>query len=93
MLMYMMSRSQGRRKSQESGKNVSDAPAPYPVENARHNYAVDNGKPQGAKLAAAMADKPVWRTSLREKLETFKAKVSGTDKLSIEKAKGKEETL
>ncbi len=40
-----------------------------------------------------MADKPVQRTSLREKLEAFKAKVSGTDKLSIEKAKGKEETL
>ena len=54
---------------------------------------MDNGKPQGAKLAAAMADKPVQRTSLREKLEAFKAKVSGTDKLSIEKAKGKEETL
>ena len=64
-------------------------PIPYPVENARHNYAVDNGKPQGAKLAAAMADKPVQRTSLREKLETFKAKVSGTDKLSIEKRRGR----
>ena len=70
-----------------------DVPIPYPVDNAGHNYTVDNGKPQGAKLAAAMADKPVQRTSLREKLETFKAKVSGTDKLSIEKAKGKEETL
>ena len=77
----------------ETGESAVDVPIPYPVENAGHNYAVDNGKPQGAKLAAAMADKPVQRTSLREKLEAFKAKVSGTDKLSIEKAKGKEETL
>ncbi len=77
----------------ETGESSMDMPIPYPVENAGHNYAVDNGKPQGAKLAAAMADKPVQRTSLREKLEAFKAKVSGTDKLSIEKAKGKEETL
>ena len=77
----------------ETGESTKDVPIPYPVDNARHNYAVDNGKPQRAKLAAAMADKPVQRTSLREKLEAFKAKVSGTDKLSIEKAKGKEETL
>ena len=77
----------------ETGESAKDVPIPYPVDNAGHNYTVDNGKPQGAKLAAAMADKPVQRTSLREKLEAFKAKVSGTDKLSIEKAKGKEETL
>ena len=70
-----------------------DAPIPYPVENAGHNYAVDNGKPQGAKLAAAMADKPVQRTSLREKLETFKAKVSGTEKQEKHKEKGKEVTM
>lgn len=70
-----------------------DMPIPYPVENARHNHAVDNGKPQGAKLAAAMADKPVQRTSLREKLETFKAKVSGTEKQEKHKEKGKEVTM
>ncbi len=77
----------------ETRESTVDVPIPYPVDNAGHNHTVDNGKPQGAKLAAAMADKPVQRTSLREKLEAFKAKVSGTDKLSIEKAKGKEETL
>ena len=28
-------------------ESVADAPTPYPVENARRNYAVDNGNPQG----------------------------------------------
>ena len=50
----------------ETGESAKDVPIPYPVDNAGHNYTVDNGKPQGAKLAAAMADKPVQRTSLRE---------------------------
>ena len=59
----------------------------------RHNHTVDNGKPQVAKLAAAMADKPVQRTSLREKLEAFKAKVSGTEKQEKHKEKGKEVTM
>jgi len=40
-----------------------------------------------------MADKPAQKTSLKEKLEAYKAKVSGTGKQSIEKAKGKEEML
>ena len=76
-------------------ENVSDAPTPYPVENARHNYAVDNGNPQGLKLVAAMADKPVQRTSLKEKLETFKVKAAGGDaeKAMPKKAKEKAETL
>ena len=77
----------------ETGESAVDVPIPYPVENARHNYAVDNGKPQGSKLAAAMADKPVQRTSLREKLEAFKAKVSGTEKQEKHKEKGKEVTM
>ena len=77
----------------ETGESAVDVPIPYPVENARHNYTVDNGKPQGAKLAAAMADKPVQRTSLREKLEAFKAKVSGTEKQEKHKEKGKEVTM
>lgn len=77
------------------GENVSDAPTPYPVENARHNYAVDNGNPQGLKLVAAMADKPMQRTSLKEKLEAFKVKAAGGDaeKAMPKKAKEKAETL
>ena len=31
----------------ETGESAVDVPIPYPVENARHNYTVDNGKPQG----------------------------------------------
>jgi len=54
---------------------------------------VDNGKPQGAKLAAAMADKPVQRASLKEKLAAYKAQVSGADRADTDKAKRKEETL
>lgn len=33
----------------ETGENAADAPIPYPVENARHNYTVDKGNPQGLK--------------------------------------------
>ena len=66
--------------------NVSDAPAPYPVENARHNYAMDNGNPQGLKLTAVMTDKPVRSTSLKEKLEAFKVRAAGAGKLEIGKA-------
>ena len=47
----------------------------------------------GLKPAAAMADKPVQRASLKEKLETYKAQAAGTGKPNIEKAKGKEEAL
>ena len=77
----------------ETGESAVDVPIPYPVENAEHNHTVDNGKPQGVKLVAAMADKPVQRTSLREKLEAFKAKVSGTEKQEKHKEKGKEVTM
>ena len=79
----------------ETRESVADAPTPYPVENARHNYAVDNGNPQGLKLTAGMADKPVQRTSLKEKLEAFKVKAAGGDaeKAMPKKAKEKTETL
>ena len=60
---------------------------------AGRNASDNNGKPQGAKLAAAMADKTVRRTSLREKLEAFKAKVAGVEKQENYKGKGKEEIL
>ena len=83
----------GQEENPETEESVADAPTPYPVENARHNYTVDNGNPQGLKLTAGMADKPVQRTSLKEKLEAFKSKVSGTEKQEKYKEKGKEVTM
>lgn len=47
----------------------------------------------GLRVAAAMADKPVQRASLKEKLEAFKVRAAGAGKPEIGKAKGKEETL
>ena len=83
----------GQEEKTETGESVADAQAPYPVENAGHNYAVDNSSPQGLKLTAGMADKPVQRASLREKLEAFKAKAAGTEKKENRKEKGKEVTM
>ena len=83
----------GQEEKTETGESVADAQAPYPVENAGHNYAVDNSSPQGLKLTAGMADKPVQRASLREKLEAFKAKAAGTEKQENRKEKGKEVTM
>ncbi len=77
----------------EARESVADTPIPYPVENARHNYAVDNGNPQGLKHAAAMADKPVQRASLKEKLEAFRVKAAGAEKQENRKEKGKEVTI
>ncbi len=79
----------------ETGENAADMQIPYPIENARHNYAVDNGNPQGLKLVAAMADKPVQKASLKEKLEAYKIKAAGgdTEKTMPQKAKDKAETL
>ena len=39
----------------------------------------EKSSPQGLKPAAAMADKPVQRASLKEKLEAFKVKAAGGD--------------
>ena len=85
----------GQEEKTETRECVADAPTPYPVENARHNYAVDNSNPQGLKLTAGMADKPVQRASLKEKLEAFKVKAAGGDaeKAMPKKAKEKAETL
>ena len=79
----------------EMEEKAANTPIPYPVENARHDYTVENGNPQGFKLAASMADKPVRRTSLKEKLEAFKVKAAGedADKTIPKKAKEKAETL
>ena len=47
----------------------------------------------GLRVAAAMADKPVRRASLKEKLAADKAQASETNRADTEKAKRKEETL
>ncbi len=79
----------------ETAKAEVNKPIPYPVENARHNYAVDNGNQQGLKLTASMGDKPVQKPSLKEKLEAYKIKAAGGDleKTMPKKAKDKAETL
>ena len=74
----------------ETGEKVADAPMPYPVENARHNYSADNGNPQGLKLTSGLADKPAQRVSLKEKLEAFKLKAAGSEKQEKRREKGKE---
>lgn len=66
---------------------------PYPVENARHNCAVENGNPQGLKPVAETSDKPANRVSLKEKMETYRAQVADTGKPGIEKARRREEAL
>ncbi len=71
-------------------ENVADAPIPYPIENARNDYTMGNG---GLRFTAVMADKPVQRASLKEKLEALKVRAAGAGKPEIGKAKGKEETL
>ncbi|KAI4449321.1 hypothetical protein C823_003850 [Eubacterium plexicaudatum ASF492] len=74
----------------ETGEKAANVPIPYPVENARHDYTADS---RGLRVAAAMADKPVQRASLKEKLAAYKAQVSGAGRADTEKAKRKEETL
>ena len=71
-------------------EKAANIPIPYPVENARPNYTVENGNPQGVKLVASMADKPVQRASLKEKLEAFKVKAAGSERKENLKEKGKE---
>lgn len=54
----------GQEEKPEAGESVEDEPTPYPAENARHDYTVDNGNPQGLKLTVGIADKPVQKESL-----------------------------
>ncbi len=82
-----------QEEKKEARESVADTPIPYPVENARHNYTVDNGNPQGLKPVAAMADKPVQRASLKEKLEAFRVKAAGAEKQENRREKGKEVTM
>ena len=74
----------------ETGEKAANAPIPYPVENARRDYTMGNG---GLRAAVAMADKPVQRASLKEKLEAFKVKAAGKEKQENHKEKGKEVTM
>ena len=74
----------------KTGEKAADAPIPYPVENARHDYTADS---RGLRVAAAMADKPVQRASLKEKLAAFKVKTAGKEKQENHKEKGKEVTM
>ena len=71
----------------KTGEKAANAPIPYPVENTRRDYTMGNG---GLRVAAAMADKPVQRASLKEKLEAFKVKAAGKEKQENHKEKGKE---
>ena len=81
-------------KSELGTEQVADTRKPYPIENTRHNYAVENGNPQGMRLTVAMADKPAQRVSLKEKLETMKVKAAGNNiENSVQRDKGKEEYL
>ena len=77
----------------EIKENTADVPISYLVENAGYNYAVENGNPQGLKLAAALTEKPVQRPSLKEKLAVFKAKTVETKKQEHHKEKWKDNTL
>jgi len=79
----------------ETGEKAADGPVLYPVQITGNNYEAGSGRPQELKPAAAMADKPVQRVSLREKLEAFKVRAAGGDaeKAMPKKAKDKAETL
>ena len=55
--------------------------------------AVGDSSPQKFQPGAALTDKPIQRTSLKEKLETFKVRAAGAGKTEIGKTKGKEEVL
>ena len=76
----------------QKAEQAVDMPQPYPVENARHNPAVENGNPHGLKLVAGIADKTA-KASLKEKLAAYKAQVAGVDNTKTDKTKGKEAVI
>ena len=77
----------------ETEENAADAPIPYPAGNTVRQSVPVNSRAQGLKMAAGMADKPVQRESLKEKLEAFKEKAAGIGRTDIGKTKGKEVTM
>ncbi len=67
-------------------------PQLVPMENAGHNHAAGNGSLHGLKLVAGNTDKPA-KTSLKEKLEAYKAQVAGMGNAGTDKTKGKEAVI
>jgi len=59
----------------EKGEKAVDGPVLYPVQIAGRSNTVGNGSLQGLKPAVGIADKPVQKASLKEKLEAYKAQV------------------
>ncbi len=78
--------------SDQKQEQSVDVPQPYPVENARHNSAAENGSPHGLKLVAGTADKPA-KASLKEKLAAYKAQVACMENTGTDKTKGKEAVI
>ena len=77
----------------ETEKKSNAVTMPYSGKAAGQGIAAGSGGFPTRKIAAAMADQPVQRMSLREKLEAFKMQAAGAGRTDMEKAKGKEETL
>ncbi len=61
-------------------------------ENAGHNHVVENSNPHELKWVAETTEKPA-KTSLKEKLEAYKAQVAGMGNAGTNKAKGKEAVI
>ena len=73
---------------------AADAPEPgiYAVEDAGHDHVAED-YPQGYKTTASMTENPEGRMSLKEKLNSLKARVNTYEKPNPQKGRGKEESL
>ena len=80
-------------KSELGTEQMADARKTYPIENARHNYAVENGNPQGMRFTAAMADKSAQRVSLKERLAEMQVRAAGGNMEKSLQQKSKENRL
>ena len=78
--------------SDQRKEQAEDMQQPVTIENAGHKHAAENNSPHGLKLVAGNAEKPV-RTSLKEKLEAYKAQVAGAGNIGTDKTKGKEAVI
>ena len=77
----------------ETEEKSDSVTMPHSKEATGQGLIAVGGGLQGRKIAAAMADQPAQRMSLREKLETFKVQAAGAGRTGMEKAKGKEKIL
>ena len=77
----------------ETEEKSDSVTMPHSKEATGQGLIAVGGGLQGRKIAAAMADQPAQRMSLREKLETFKVQAAGAGRTGMEKAKGKEKLL